>query len=139
MARIKSKIRLCGSRCLEVSAQIDTGADKTIISESVAKEAGLSDTGHSVTLVQVDGTRLVGKTMKGNIIIEETCCKAEQEVIVVPDDILGNKILIGNDFMEKVGMSIDMEKKNHRNVKCDCGPMVDIIRQKLDENEKRTS
>lgn len=132
MSRIIRTVRLCGSTCVELDAQIDSGADKTLVPESVAKKVGLIDKDCESVLYQYDGTPVNGRIMEGKLEVKGTCCKVKQEFIVVPDDHLNNSILIGNDIMDRTGMTIDMDRKRET-VKCDCGSRVENIERELEK------
>ncbi len=89
-----------GSRYVEVSALIDTGATLTVIPRSIAKELELEVTGRSI--VETGAGRL--ELERSRVLIE---LEGRSEIVPVLISDIIDKVLIGVTTLEVLGLQVD--------------------------------
>lgn len=108
--RIEDEVEVCGRRSCRLSnALFDSGADKTIISRSIADEIRASLTGEKIVMKDASGNEIMADEAMVDIKISGTTCKTVVEVAVPRDPLPGNEVIIGNDFMKETRMQISYQ------------------------------
>lgn len=83
MASIKRKVSICGEvGCLVTEAIVDTGADRTLVPATMARELGLKFTGKTIGLRSASGHEIPTDEALAHIRIPQTGCVAEVPVAV---------------------------------------------------------
>ena len=117
-AKIEGKIKLHGDQDAEIDALFDTGASRSIISESLAKELGrfieLSDK-EQYKITKKDKTiKIIGKC---NVITEVAGCRIPITTFEVTNDFLGGwKLVIGRPHLDE--WNIDFTPEGPKPKRC---------------------
>ncbi len=121
MGEIRKMVRICGvtpegdlrkGSCDRVEALFDTGAATTVVSSRVAKESGVFMVNVPVTIRGATGRTVTGKT--GLAVLSLANCGQRVVPVAVSDDVTehaGAEIVLGHDYMQKVGMRLDMTER----------------------------
>lgn len=114
MGEVRQTVKVCDPTnkrrsCERVNALFDTGAATTVISRAVAEAAGVQWLRERLTIVSSTGHKTGARLALATIKAGD--CRAVPTVVAVTDDVTkasGADIILGHDYMQKVGMRLDM-------------------------------
>ena len=118
MNEITTDVKVCGrKRCSRRRAVVDTGAFGTIVSEKVAAEAGLNETGKSITATPVGKRSVRLREAEATVCIRGRCGCRKQKVYIAEDGSLSGDVLLGMDYLEAAKAQVDTDRKR---IRCKC-------------------
>ncbi len=108
MEQIETEMKVCGKkRCRKVRAKVDTGAFGTIITRSVADDAGVVRTGGVTTAYGVGAKKVRLAEGEATVCAKGRCGCRRQKVYIAEDNAMGHEVLVGMDYLNGMRAVVD--------------------------------